>query len=207
LKSLLEEIKKNVKPFTDGKHSIIPVPSEGPREIPRIILSSRDGSVKSTLSFEKVSITWTNLKESENFNIPIDDLKNITEELAKTILTHTGSKTVKRIGYIKELFFIKDPTKTFSELFTKSKTNLRDYVFQLTYDSNLLKVKGNRVIVIGSGSKQTGDKDRVVMMSSDINTHQSEDVGWGIQDIKEFIEKADEKTNKNDFYGVYFETR
>lgn len=206
LNSFLEEIKKELTIFSDGNNIILPLPKNAPSDIPRILLKSKDNSVACNLGFEKINISWFNLAESYKFPVQVNKIKEIVETLSDIIFRHTAPDSkMKRVGYIKEIFFItENPTKEIENKVDTKK--LRNFLFRLTYDFKLKNIPNpcNKVIVAVDGVKQTGRKEKVIILQSDINTLQTERINWETQKIKEFIEEADKESSNNAIYYQFF---
>ena len=205
--SLLEEIKKSLVMFADGFNTVIPVPLDAPREIPRILLRSKDNVIACNISLEKVNISWFNRKEIPGFTKSITEINSDIEKLSEILLLHTPTRRMKRVGYIKEYYLVSEnPVEVLpnSNIGSKVKENLREFIFQLTYDFSMSMYSNcNKVIILGKGKKQTGEKENVLMLTSDINTLQTKDVSWTTEDIKKFITEADKNSNKNDLYELF----
>lgn len=205
---LLEEIKVGISDF-DGTNIVIPVPKDAPREIFRLILKSKDNGIECSISLEKISISWRNLDEKNEFNKTLDEIKSLVERLATIILNHTSTKKMARIGYIKEFFYVSEkPIDLLSgkTVFVKIAKGVRNFFFQFTYDLELgIWERCNEVITIGSGKKTTtvGKKSTALMLMDDINTFQGDDVKWGIGKVKEFIDEADEKIKESDLLSRF----
>ena len=201
ISSLLEESKK-IDIFSDGANSIIPLPPNAPREIPRILLRSKDSSIQCNIGFDKVNIVWVNSKESEGFKKSLADILNLTVELSEVLFPHIPTHTVKRIGYIQEFFAAYEkPLDIISEtvLGGEVKTDLKEFTCQLLYGLQLETYSEcNQVFTLATGKKQTGEKENVLMLTNDINTLQTKDVNWKIEEIKKFITEVNRKSDKKD---------
>ena len=205
---MLEEIKQNVKVFNDGINTIIPVPNDAPRDIPRILLRSKDSSIGCNISFNKINIFWLNTKEKTIFKIPIIDIQNLTEKLSSIILPLTPIKKVKRVGYINEFFYESENPVRLIEgktIYKRVTKKLKDFAFRFTYKLELkIHLNCNKVITINSRGKKQTEEKKVIMLMDDINTSQRDDVNWGIQEIKNFIKEADKKIDKSVLMKSFF---
>ncbi|MDP2671651.1 MAG: hypothetical protein Q8P13_04320 [bacterium] len=209
LNILLEEIRDGVDVFSDGNNIILPIPSTAPREIPRLLLRSKDNSVACNLSFDKINIQWINQTEISSFSLPLDKIQDLVGKLSDIIFHHSPSQNkMKRVGYIKEIFFLsQNPTKDISETVFKERLteNLRTFLFNLTFNLTLNNIDCNQVVTIGDGIKNVGNKGKVIMLMKDINTRQDKDMNWDSEKIKTFIQEADNKLDKKDMYSSIFD--
>jgi hypothetical protein len=205
---LLEELKEEVDIFSEGNTVKIPIPTDAPRDIPRLILRSKNNSIVCNFGFDKVNIVWLNLRELSSFSVSIGEIQRIIEKLSNVILRHTPPPSkMKRIGYIKEIFFLSTtPSKEISRTIFKEKLieNLKSFIFRLSYSIKLEQLECNDVTSIGDGIKHTGDKEKVIMVMKDINTLPNTDMSWNATQIKKFISNVDAILEKNDIYKNLF---
>ncbi len=106
LDDLKRDLENQVHAFTDCEFLVIPIPREAPRDIPRISISSKDKSIICNISFDKINIQWVNRPETSEYSISETNLYKTTKELSDVILRYTSQKgKIRRVGYIKEIFF------------------------------------------------------------------------------------------------------
>jgi hypothetical protein len=200
--ALLEEIKKSLPEF-DGLNIVVPVPSNAPKEMPRLILKSKNGILACNVSLEKTSIAWLNKKQTRKFKRPISEIQSTIIKLSDILLHHTPTYKMKRVGFIKEFVLETDEPVilvTGRTIYKKIAKNLRNYNFGFTYNLTLKAWQNcNEVITIGDAKKEKG-KERALMVMDDINTFQEDDVNWGTENIKQFLQEADGKIDVNSLF-------
>lgn len=200
LNLLLQELKK-IDVFTDGVNTLIPIPNNAPREIPRLLLRSKDTTIGCNISFEKINIFWLNTKEKVSFTKSTSELNSIVDKISSILLSHTPTKKVRRVGFIKEYYYeTEEPVKIISgkTIYDSVSDNLKDFILQFTYKLGDLNSYSdcNEVVIINSNAVKQIDKKKVLMITHDINTIQTQDISWGIQDIRDFITETNAKSDK-----------
>lgn len=203
LVDITSQVEKSV-PELDGIKTVLPIPSNAPRELPRILLRSKNGILNCDISFDKIDIYWLNKSENPKFVIPI--LKRI--QIATNIVTNVlKQETIKRVGLITEFFKITDsaPQDMTSKVLHKNIIKeLKNFNINLTYKITLNTHQNcNQVVNIGNGLKTTGNKEQVMLISHDINTHQLDFLKWDMRQVKAFLTEADGKSNINEIYNRF----
>ena len=189
----------------NGMVSVLPVPSNAPRDVPRILLRSKSNSVRCDISFDKINLVWNNKSEVEAFNVPISERLSLAEIIIEAC---NPEGTIKRIGWITEFFY---ETENFVQnispglITNKVLENINNLYINFEYHISLDSFSHcNQVVNLGNGSKNSGDKGPVVLLTNDINTHQSENVDWKIEKIKEFATEAERLSNIETLFEKYF---
>lgn len=204
LKNLLEKLK-TIPKFSNTNNKIIPVPTEAPREIPRIILESTDKDVLVEISFDKVTITWKNISDSSGWDVNGTVLK---DDISILINKFLSTNYIKRIGFVKKIFF--DYSDLESEMVKKITTknitkDLQEFNFGLTYNFSLpIFNECNKVKIIEKAKTIKDNKD-VITITTDINTHQDRDINWiGVKNINLFIDQTMPFLEKNTIVSDFF---
>ncbi len=208
--SLLFDEAKKIPIFADGTNITIPLPPDAPREIPRVLLKSKDDSVVCNIGFDKANIFWINKKDSFTFKKNLPEILESVKKLSDIILSHTPTHKFKRIGYIKEYYYESDTPVSLiigKTIYKEITSKLREVFFQLTYDRNLKIYNDcNEVIFINSNAKKETDGKKVIVITSDINTIPSRDVNMDGKDIENFIKEADTLSDKKDLCDRFFKS-
>lgn len=210
MNSFFEELKKELVDIFDGNNILFPFFPNVPRDIPLIVLKSKNNSISCNFSLNKVDFFWLNLKEEADFLTPVKDIEKVIKKITSILFRYTKKK-IKRVGFIKEVFFeSQNPAKAISNIILKEKlTNkMNSYFIRLGYNFSFdgISLPCNEIITVSDGVKQTGTKGKVVIFSKDINTSQKDDANWGLTEIMTFIKKSDEeKLKKDNMYSSIFE--
>lgn len=201
---ITEKINNKISIF-NGTNSVLPVPPNAPRDIPRILLRSEDNSIRCDISFDKINLVWSNRSEAETFNISISERLSIAETVIDAC---NPGETIKRIGWITEFFY---ETENFVQnlspglIAKKVLENINNLYINFEYRLSLNSFSNcNQVVTLGNGFKDSGNKGPVVLLTNDINTHQSENVNWRIEKIKEFASEAEKLSNTEMLFKKYF---
>ncbi len=203
--SLLTEITESIQEF-DGINIVIPTPSDAPREIPRILLRSKNNILTCNLSMDRVNIAWLNSHDDVKFEQSISNIKIIVEKLSNILLSYTKTKTVKRVGYIKELYYPADraiSVITNSTLHKKVVKDLKTFLLRFSYEKKLKSWPNCNEIVIVSDATTGKDKRKVILVTADINTHQDDDVEWETDKVLDFIEEANTEIRNKDLINRF----
>ncbi len=208
LNSLMQEFKK-IDVFANGVNTIIPLPPNAPREIPRLLLSSKDKLIGCNVTFDKINVYWLNSNEKANFSKPVAEITSLINTISQTIFSHTGTRRAKRIGFIKEYYIETDEPVGIVKGKTVSDTiasDLKDFILQLTFKlENLSSYSNcNEVVILNSGGMKQTEKKKVLMLTHDINTIQTEEVNWDSQQISQFITEAYSKSDKKSLKERFF---
>lgn len=197
--------------FVDGNNIVFPIPPDAPREIPRIVLQTKNAAMKLEISFTKILITWNNdienIDDEESFDKNVETIQRVSSTYLSKILS---VKSFSRVGLIKQFFFVNEGTVSEplnqNLINIESSTNLNAYEFRLSYKTSLdIYTDVNELIVITDGYRIKRPEEKIVLVSSDINTPDSKNVSFDLKNLQSFIEQAYKKQQNDNLYKRFFE--
>ncbi len=207
LNTLLLELK-TINAFKNGVNTLIPIPPDVPREIPRLILRSKDQSIGCNISFDKANLFWLNTKEKDDYSQTIDTIKKLTNQVGSVLMKHTPTKKVWRVGFIKEYYLESEATALIKgkTLVENLGNNLKDYLLQFTYKLENMTIHNNcnEVVIINSNAIKLTDKKKVVMLTHDINTVPTPPIDWDLNQIADFISEANDNSKPEELKARFF---
>jgi len=185
-----------------------PIPSDAPRELPRINLSGEldDVNVRAQISYRKATFEFTEKQdEGDNMNsIAETEIKKVSCDEVLDMLEEFDY--AQRIGLIMRFSIMMDiePVEYISAHVLKEGTDylidskgLRNFQVNLTYDKNILGGEGNHLLKL---SKEMFSEHDVIGVQSDVNTHQERSGEWRTGDIKEFIDESYQRQNVEEIF-------
>lgn len=150
LKDDLRSIPQRLKNDFDGSVTMLPIPDDAPKEIPRLIIPSKD-NFRIEISKERISLSFENPKDSEK---SIDDNKNDLKQKIKNILD-TLKIDIAWTGLI--LRNLNENIEANNNM-TKLVSELAKEIFKLTKKNNDLLLKYHKKIeLILDTKKYLGD--------------------------------------------------
>lgn len=103
----------------DGDPVALPLPSDAPPELPRIILQDKTGSLK--LEVSPLRINFHRIKINKDDNININDFILLAAGILKDYLEKTGAKCGRIATVLKRFSLKDDPSREIANHFCKEK--------------------------------------------------------------------------------------
>lgn len=190
--SFAKDLHDKLKEKFNDEPIVLPIPTDAPSGIPRIILKNTDSSYSLEISLSKVNLFF-NLKKGEEklkFEDIIEDYLDCAEKIYTLFLGFNHTR-IKRMGFVVGFFseleeniadFLKDKLlkeKTFQEAKTIDITegeNLSLGPYQL-----------NKLINIKSLRKKDENTYKGLYLEIDINTLEEEDYNFTRKELKDLL--------------------
>ena len=180
----------------DGQPLSVPLPNDAPPEIPRIVLTSADASLKMNVSASRIDIFWNrkSSKDDPDVDFILADFREILQEIVKFTKTSPG----RLAAVISRFAPIENPGKVIAEHFCKDAWlegplnrpesfelhSHKKYTFAKTFKVNSwFRIKTGRILYNNSPA---------VIIEQDINTlvEEMEKRQFKSQEILKFFNAA-----------------
>lgn len=197
----------------DGDPTALPVPDDAPPEIPRLMLSKKDNSMRLQLSRQRIDLFRTKTEDEDQVSLGefLDTAKKLLPDIAEKI----GSEVV-RIAVILERFCPDEkPPSAIADHFCKSEFMSESFDGPAAFELHsmkkykfLKKFEVNSWVRVKSGRFQYGAaKHRpVIVVGQDINTWAElmDTTIYTNKDVSLFFSKISTEFDK--ILGLYFPT-
>ena len=193
--------------FKDGKNQIIPIPSDAPREIPRITLMSKDAGLECVVGFEKISITWRNTGDTVDWDVT----NTVIETVTKTIIDYTyGKIPTNRVGLVYR-FYTQFSTKaesvsSFANLLNKKSllASATEVNLSITTDINIGSITECNKVVNVMTTKRLVDEKPAVTIQADLNNRPNKDKTLNMDNVMQLLSGAREYVNREMLFAEIF---
>lgn len=187
-------LNKKVKHIFDGEPVLLPIPSDAPPEIPRIILASRNQRYRCNVAVGRLDFLYTQAGEPDKELTDLrDEFLTVLRQIAE-VVKGEWKTDVSRLGFVVEsLAFPNDPLELIKSTFIregalKAPRRLEVHVLdRMTWD----KLEVNRwyrlsTVVIPAA---TGER-KALSVVFDVNTIPEERYDLGADSIIAFYDRA-----------------
>jgi hypothetical protein len=188
----------------DGDNLFLPVPDNAPKEVPRAILRTKDKSIECQISFNKIDIFWRNVEHTTTYKVEKDVIIATLANIWDNVL---GDKKIKRIGFITEFFStVLDPIEFITSKIVQPGvvTGLQSYACNFTYAESTAGQNCNHRITIQNGELVEEETKKIILLTSDFNTHQDIDTDFDSLMTTSFISEVYSKTMPQEVYAKMF---
>jgi len=181
-----------INEFKDGQNQDLQVPSDVPRDFPRILLRSKDNKYRCDYGFNKFDVV-VDYGDGLSFDKKYySELSTVTNNVIRQV----SEKIIfNRVGLIiKYYYFVDDPMSELGKI-VKSKSftdRLSSFQFRITYslDLNILSYC-NHLITVSSGKIVVNKIDKkIIHLEEDINTPIDAKVNFSVDSVIKFGEQA-----------------
>jgi len=195
--TLTGNIRKDSGSIFSGEPLILPVPDNVPNEIPRIILSNKEGKINLHISVNKIDLYIRNPILAGNVPGVYSKLDNNLIEVYKSVLNalfSATSLTVNRVGFVVAgEAEVKDTSTYIANKYLTKDIKMPGW---LDVNVNLLKRKmvdkkeSNVWLRLSPGRKTNGEvDDNKLNVVFDINTLPKEGYGFAVADILSYVKE------------------
>jgi len=179
----------------DGEPVILPVPSDAPSGIPRILLNSKDGKYTCYLSNMRLDLSFS---EPGLPKYRLDELRNEYLSLVSNTLDVVKDQWKSKIsafGITVELVAqAKDPVVHLKNIYIKDGVLTAPTQLQIQYMDKLqwddIQINRGYRLFAGELSDESGTRHKMVTMYCDINTLSDEKKDYGKDTLLSLIVKA-----------------
>ena len=187
--SLLEPMKC----IFDGEPMLLPIPDDAPAEIPRIILTSKDGKFKCNVSKQYVELVYIE-------DTPAKALQELREQLLKAlgditrVMKNKFSGSIYRLGLVTRLVVFHDtPIELIKEKYIKpgaidSPRSLELHILNRMDWDTLMVNRWYRILACPRRKTDEGDKE--ISIVCDINTIPEKKYDFNVESLVAFYDKA-----------------
>lgn len=204
------QLIQDTKGLFDGDPIVLPIPSDAPPEIPRIILKNKNESYSLNVGLDRTDFFYNEREYKDNLPTKVlsdleQDFLGKTDAIVRSIYNISSTRII-RLGFIvtfqSKVSKVDGKANSFvSEQYLKPKDSLKD-----PYDINigvLKKIKVGKLYSnvwfrINPFRKKEDPLDNVVItVRLDINTQAEESLDLTNDEIRDYYKEASSYINKN----------
>jgi hypothetical protein len=102
----------------DGEPTVLPLPPEMPREVPRVILQSQDEAWRCEIAPGRVSVVWRRRK-TDSESLPTDSVFGVSQDLIQQYRDATKCRVSRLAAVVSRIAPISDPGMVLSRHFCR----------------------------------------------------------------------------------------
>lgn len=182
----------------DGELLSLPVPSEAPAEIPRIVMQSKDGNWKLEISLERTNLMYLLSKERDGTAPSIPDFGVMAEELFCQYVLRTGIR-VQRLAFVTERFTEiddKSPAEFIADTYCRENylkapfNNVQSFELHALKKYRFMNFNLNSWVRLKSAELIMKSKLPIFLVINDVNTlskQEQPDISFSEDDMKRFF--------------------
>jgi len=190
---LASSLLEPVKGIFNGEPILLPIPDDAPPEIPRIILTSKDGKLKCNVSKQYVELIYIE-------DTPTKALQELREQLLKVlgnitkVMKSKFNSSIYRLGLVTRFIVFHDaPIELIKERYIKPGAidyprSLELHVLDRMDWDNLMVNRWYRISV--HPKKKTDGEDKEISIIFDINTIPEKKYDFNVESLVAFYDKA-----------------